>query len=41
MKLLVVNLQDPSQTRYRNPTSHPTNGYEWEKCLKLMRDKLE
>ena len=23
------------------PPSHPTNGYEWEKCLKLMREKLE
>jgi len=23
------------------PPSHPTNGYEWEKCLKMMREKLE
>jgi hypothetical protein len=22
------------------PPSHPTNGYEWEKCLKMMREKL-
>jgi Zn-dependent metalloprotease len=22
------------------PPSHDTNGYEWEKCLKMMRDKL-
>jgi len=22
------------------PLSHDTNGYEWEKCLKIMRDKL-
>jgi hypothetical protein len=22
------------------PPSHSTNGYEWEKCLKLMREKL-
>jgi hypothetical protein len=21
--------------------SHPTNTYEWERCLKLMREKLE
>ena len=23
------------------PPSSPTNGYEWEKCLKMMREKLE
>jgi hypothetical protein len=22
------------------PPSHDTNGYEWEKCLKMMRDNL-
>ena len=22
------------------PPSHDTNGYQWEKCLKMMRDKL-
>jgi hypothetical protein len=22
------------------PPSHPTNSYDWEKCLKLMREKL-
>ena len=22
------------------PPSHDTNSYEWEKCLKLMREKL-
>jgi hypothetical protein len=22
------------------PPSNDTNGYEWEKCLKMMRDKL-
>jgi hypothetical protein len=22
------------------PPSHPTNPYDWEKCLKLMREKL-
>jgi len=22
------------------PPSHPTNPYDWERCLKLMREKL-